>query len=55
MTPDSRFADMKKEILGHKNEIASCGKRGLALAEEGGLMAEADIEDKVGELTMTRQ
>merc|ERR1719334_807225 len=45
-----RFADMKKEILGHKNEIASCGKRGLALAEEGGLMAEADIEDKVEKL-----
>ena len=41
-----RFGDMKKEILGHANEIKSCEKRGLALAAEGGLMAEAEIEEK---------
>merc|ERR1719431_426040 len=45
-----RFADMKKEILGHADEIKSCEKRGLALASEGGLMAEAEIEEKVEKL-----
>ena len=41
---------MKKEILGHADEIKSCEKRGLAFASEGGLMAEAEIEEKVEKL-----
>ena len=41
---------MKKEILGHADEIKLCEKRGLALASEGGLMAEAEIEEKVEKL-----
>ena len=45
-----RFADLKKEILGHKDEIKACEKRGLSLASEGGLMAEAEIEEKVEKL-----
>ena len=41
---------MKKEILAHGDEIGSCSDRGLALAKQGGLMADAEIEDKVEKL-----